>query len=358
MLKNIRYTFLALTLTFSTVVFASAEQNSRGLVIHAAEWGVGKFHRKDNQVHVYPNNSSWAPFILNNSAQMNANPEIQKNSDNSYSIFFSTLDELMTTVETLVKQNAQTVQILNVHGHGLPGAMWFPRDQQTLNSLACYSWQSAAKGSDNTNYSQYYSAISAQDVESIRQASQSTSSSMGCTTGLRDWKLILDKHPQFKSVLAEDVKIHFLSCVVGLGKAGEAFANGLAALLLNKNSQAEIQTSVNFGLGDWSMPEGMGFWDYQTDEQLARDNKIYPKNRQDREIAQKGIIRKTQNLNQGITSILISEQTAMPLDESEISGPITNEITPSRSLQFMLRPMMKIRIPGTTFETSYVELNK
>lgn len=358
MFKNIRNVFLAVTLTFSTVVLASTEQNSRGLVIHAAEWGVGKFHRKDNQVHAYPNNSSWAPFILGNSAQIGNNPEIQKNTDNSYSVFFSTLDELMTTVETLAKQNGQTVQVLNLHGHGLPGAMWFPRDQQILNSMDCYSWKSAANGSDNTNYSQYYSAISAKDIEYIRQASQSTNSSMGCTTGLRDWKLILAKHPQFKSALAEDVKIHFLSCVVGLGPAGEAFANGLATLLLNTNSPAEIQTSVNFGLGDWSMPEGMGFWDYQTDEQLAHDNKIYPKNRQDREIAQKGIIRKTQNLNQGPVSILLSEQTAMPLDESEITGPITHEVVNTRSLQFMLRPMMKIRIPGTTFETSYVELNK
>lgn len=330
-----------------------------GLVIHAAEWGVGKFHRKDNLIHAYDNNSAWSVFILQNGSQMGNAPAIQKNTDNSYTVFFSSLDELLSTVESLSKQQGQQVQVLNIHGHGLPGAMWFPKDQQTMNSMECYSWVSAARGSDNTNYTQYYSAVSASDIKNIRQMSQSTNSSYGCTTGLAQWKAIVAKHPNFKSTLSSDIKIHFLSCVVGLGKAGETFAQGLANMLFDNNTNAEIETSVNFGLGDWSMPAGMGFWDYVTDEQLAHDNQIYPINRRDSEVAQKGSIRKTQLGVNGATSMFYNDQSAMPLDQQELSGPTSNaylDASYAADIQNSLfLPMpSRVRIPGTNFETTVV----
>ena len=95
------------------------------------------------------------------------------------------------------------------------------------------------------------------------------------------------KAAEFKSVLARDIQIHFLSCVVGLGSNGETFTRGIADLLLTAGGGGRVETSMNFGLGDWSMPEGMGFWDLQSDAQVDHDNSLYTKNHTDREIAQK-----------------------------------------------------------------------
>src|ERR1700692_4425751 len=102
---------------------------SQGLVIYTAEFGVGKFHRYDNKAHAYPADSTWTPFVLPDNATSDQNL-IQKNTDGSYTIFFSSLEDMVTSVVQISQKEQKPVSLLSIHGHGLPGAMWFPQDSK------------------------------------------------------------------------------------------------------------------------------------------------------------------------------------------------------------------------------------
>jgi len=319
---------------------------STGLTVYTEELGVAKFHRFDHKVHPYSANNSWAAFVLPENAGTDKTL-VQKNVDQSYTIFFLTLEDMVTAVAQISQTENKPVNLLSIHGHGLPGAMWFPKDAGDLSSGACDSWKTAASGSDQDNYDQYYSPVSLFDIQQIRQMSQNTNNQMGCTTGLSEWQDVISRHPEFLKALAPDAQLNFLSCVVGLGHAGDVFATGLSQLLFQNNATARIQTSVNLGLGDWSMEEGMGFWDYLTDAQLNHDNEVYPKNRRDREVAQKGSIRATKyDGTNGWVSGLITNQDFLifnkmtKLDSHFAPEVFANSTQVDRSTQF-------VRIPGT-----------
>ncbi|MBC7396472.1 MAG: hypothetical protein H7333_03430 [Bdellovibrionales bacterium] len=332
-----------LIIVLLALIGQSSANANLGLTIHATEIGVGKFHRKDNQVHVYLNGNAWTPYILPE-GQLKT-PLVVENKDGSYTIFFSHLDELLTTIESISTEKKTLVSTLNLHGHGLPGQMWFPRDAQALQSIQCSQWRESANAPDDDNYSQYYSAIPKNEIQQIRQISNQSGYHAPCTTGLKDWQLIAIKHPALKSALADELQVHFLSCVVGLGKMGDAFTRGIASLLL-KTDQGRIQTSMAFGLGDWSMVEGMGFWDYQNDIQLNRDNENYPVHREDREEMQKGSVRIAGLLNQKIVSSIMPSQDFMFTDDR---APGTLSDDPHLEAPFMDAKMnvTEVRIPGT-----------
>jgi hypothetical protein len=340
----------AVLVLFFGFAAVSAANASPGLVIHSSEYGVGKFHRYDNQVHPYGASNSWKPYILPQGADLDlSKPLVTDNADGSVSIFFASLDQLVSSVIQVSAQRHQKVSVLNIHGHGLPGAMWFPGSSAIIHGWACESWVQAAEGSDETNYSQYYSAISPDEIRDIREMSNDTDSHMVCTTGLGEWRAAVANAPQFKSVFANDAQIHVLSCVVGLGVAGQEFTQGIADLLLPKNGAGRVETSTNFGLGDWSMPEGMGFWDLQTDEQVEYDNEIYVVDHTDREIAQKGTIRMVTYTGQKWASTLLSGRDFMSLGfESNIHGIST----PEPMHLFSGSSPNRVRVPGTTV---YVE---
>jgi hypothetical protein len=322
----------------STVSLAST-----GLVIHSTEFGVGKFHRADNAVHLYDHASAWAPYVLPNGATTDK-PLVQKNSDGSYTVFFSTLDDLMASVIQLSDSTNRKVSVLNVHGHGLLGAMWFPKDAATLSDWTCSDWVTAATGSDQDNYSQYYSAISVEDVQQIRDMSNNPAIQTGCTTGLPEWTAAVAKTPHFKDVFESDAQVHFLSCVVGLGSVGQTFTQGMAALLLPQGT-GRVEASMDFGLGDWSMPEGMGFWDDQTDAQVDHDNSVYVVDHKDAEIAQKGTIRMASFSGSAWSTTLLANRDYMSLAfENSILGTVVQE----PAFEFPRMPVpMTIRIPGT-----------
>lgn len=332
-----RSLFFALAMFVGSMAVAA-----QGLIIHTTEFGVAKFHRYDNKAHAYGAKNAWTPYILPDNADT-SHALIQKNADGSFTVFYSHLDEMLASVVQIANDQHQQVSVLNVHGHGMPGAMWFPKDQKTRDSMVCQDWVDAASGADVDNYNQYYSAVSADEVAQIRAISNETNSHYPCTTGLREWQGAVQKNAAVKQVMAADAKIHFLSCVVGLGAAGEAFTNGIAQLLLPAG-QGAVVTSTNFGLGDWSMPEGMGFWDYVTDAQLDHDNAIYPVDHQDREIMQKGTARVATYSNNAWASALIASQSFISLGFDIPHGQRVQEST-------MLSPMAvnhaPVRIPGT-----------
>ncbi|MGZ3690880.1 MAG: hypothetical protein ACXVAX_05230 [Pseudobdellovibrio sp.] len=334
--------FLCALLT-SSLSFASS-----GLIIYTAEFGVGKFHRYDSKVRSYHPDNAWFNYILADNAATD-HALSKKNADGSYTIFYSTLEEMLQAVIQISNTENQKIAVLNVHGHGLPGGMWFPADQATLNSDQCGSWVQAATGADKDNYDQYYSAVTKSEVMQIRSLSNLTNPGlmMGCVTGLNEWKTVVGRNPQIKTVLSSDAQIHFASCVVGLGKAGEAFTKGIAALLLPTGGH--VVTSTNFGLGDWSMPEGMGFWDYISDSQIEQDAQNYPVNRTDRDVMQKGVVRVAKFSGSWNTS-LVGNQDFMNLQvDQQIIGPEIAE--PVMKMEPV--DISRVRIPGTN---AYVEV--
>jgi hypothetical protein len=345
---------LALMLAFGLpLVAVQTADASTGITINAAEIGVGKFHRIDNTVHPYSTSNAWAPFVLKGTST--TTPLVQPSTDGSFTVFFSSLDELMTSVEQISKDQNRPVSVLNVHGHGLPGAMWFPKDEKTRKGFGCAQWRSAAAGSDDTNYSQYYSEVSKSEIMQIRAASNASGISMGCTTGLKGWQEVFAKHPAFKAALASDLQVHMLSCVVGLGKVGDAFTKGLASLLLSSES-GRVQTSEMFGLGDWSMVEGMGFWDYQTDAQLNHDNQTYPVERTDRSEMQKGTIRIAGLSGSTVRGGEIASQDFMFLNDSNpgVLASLTSKQEEETS-PAVLKNLTSIRIPGTAYRAEILK---
>ncbi len=262
------------------------------LIIHASELGVGKFHRQDNKVHNYGADNAWTPYVLGDKTPSEATPVFQKNPDGSVTIFFSNLDELMGAVARVAKEEGRLVSVLNVHGHGIPGGMWYPKDAQTQASQECQGWRATAESTDEVNYSRYYSPVQKYQMMLIRELSQnaSMSTSFECVTDLADWRALAEIHTDFTQALAPDLQVHFLSCVVGLGNSGDNFAKGIAQILIS-GPKGRVSASVNYGLSDWSMSAGLGFWDFQTDEQLNKDNDAYPINKRDADMAQLGSVR-------------------------------------------------------------------
>ncbi len=299
----------------STLIFLIVSQAKADLVIHAAEIGIGKFHRYDNSVHPYGSGNAWTPYVLPADAETKT-PIVMENADHSITIFFSTLEELLTQAVEISQKRGEPISVLNFNAHGLPGAMWFPMNDSFKNSVECWQWNSAATGSDKSNYDQYYTPVSKQDIMSIRNFSQS-GGSIPCTVGLSQWKWALNKVTQAKAAFAKNMKLNILSCVVGLGPVGDKFMTGLGALL-SDSDQVQLRSSLYFGLGDWSMPEGMGFWDFQNDEQLSHDNSIYGVNRKDREIMQKGKMRVTALVKGSWQSTLLEDQDFMTLDRDSL----------------------------------------
>ncbi|MGZ3693728.1 MAG: hypothetical protein ACXWQO_05980 [Bdellovibrionota bacterium] len=326
------------------IFIASIAQAGQGLVIHTAEFGVGKFHRMDNKAHAYANGNAWSPYVLQDGADTK-HALTKKNADGSFTVFFSTLDELIASVTAISKSENQKVAVLNVHGHGLPGAMWFPKDEANLRSLECWQWSNAANGADEDNYNQYYSAVSPDDIRQMRQISNNPSLRMGCTVGLTEWQQGVAKAPEFKSVFAADAQIHFLSCIVGLGSRGDTFTKGIAALLLPQGGRA--YSSMNFGLGDWSMPNGMGFWDMQSEEQVNRDNSNYVAHKRDSEIAQKGTIRVASYVSGNWGSGLLADRDVLSLQMEPASLATIAEPAHLLSAEDFAPLPKSVRVPGT-----------
>ena len=332
-----RALFSSLCFLFAVSAFAS-----NGLVVHTTEFGVGKFHRYDNQVHPYGAQNAWAPYILAQGAPTDKALTV-KNADGSYTVFFSTLDEMMTSVVAISQSTGKKVSVLNIHGHGLPGAMWFPKDENTKNGWSCGDWVRAASGDDVDNYNQYYGPLSTDEIMQIRDISNNPGVRMSCTTGANEWRQGIAKTPAFRASFESDAQFHFLSCVVGLGSVGDQFTKDIASIVLNGGGH--VQTSMAFGLGDWSMPEGMGFWDYQSEAQVDRDNAKYPVDHQDREIAQKGSVRMASFANGAWSTTALAGRDFMVLGFEEglklgsfITTPLSTRVAPMPT---------RIRVPGT-----------
>ena len=272
----------------AAIAFASTKSFA-GITIDGVEFGVGKFHRYDNKVHPYGQNNAWTPFILPDGATVDK-LLVVRNTDGSYSVFFRTLDEFLSSVVQIAQKAHQPVSVLNINAHGIYGLQAFPPDEKTMNSSGCSDWRQEANGPDEDNYTQYYSPLSIQEIIEIRNAANWDANPVPCASGLSDWQNAVATNPAIVQVMDPNIQIHFLSCIVGLGTIGSQFTTGIAKLFLH-GPLGRVVTLTNYGLGDWSMPEGMGFWDYFTPSQVEHDNAIYPVDREDREIMKPGTLR-------------------------------------------------------------------
>lgn len=300
-----------------------------GFILHGVELGVGKFHRMDNKNHPYPKSGAWVPYILADGLDPK-NGFIQKNDDGSVSVFFTSLEELIQLSVKAAVEKGTTIDIFNVHGHGLPGGMWYPIDKSARDGLSCMQWRSNAFGSDSANYSTYYTSIPENEILAIRRMSNKPKAGgMPCVSNSDSWKTIIQRNPKFISVLSDEVQINFLSCVVGLGVAGENFAATISGLL-QKSSKSKVLTSINFGLGDWSLPEGMAFWDYLNKEQLDDFNRKYPVQQKDRDFMISGTVRETV-LNASSTESKLYSQVAF----LEVNKPFSGLFLVQRSVNTM-----------------------
>lgn len=336
-----RKLLLISALLIGTQAFAS------DLIINGAEFGIGKFHRKDNKVHPYEKNNAWRPFILPEGVSTKE-AYIQKNSASNYTIFFTNLEEFLTKIVEISKTTGKKVSVLNLNAHGLPGGMWFPKDAKTRDSFECNDWRDAASNSDEANYDQYYSNVEKEEILSFNALSNARSiPGFQCLTGIKEWEVMVARVPAIKDVFTGNAQVHMLSCIVGMGTLGDAYTQGLANMLFNEKDSQQIQTSIKFGLGDWSMGEGMGFWGYESDEQLKKDNEIYPVHRSDREIMQKGSIRVAQVDRGQVKSGLISNQDFMLLEMDDRPATYKRAAVDLKTkLQVRSLPS-SVRLPGT-----------
>ena len=356
MLKNVVLNSLVSVVIAASALMGSAAhaESANGLVINAAEVGIGKFHRKGNSVHTYAADSAWYGYVLpQNANPTQSSPALQqKNADGSYTIFFSSLDELLTTAVALSKSTNTPIAILNLEAHGMPGGMWYPKDQAERDSGGCSSWRDNAYGTDEVNYDQYYHPVAKSDIDTFRQMSQfdGFASMQPCVSTQSTWKEEITK-TGFAAALANNAEIHFISCIVGLGVAGEHFTSEVAGALFTGGKNGKVLTSVNFGLGDWSIPEGMGFWDYISMDQLDRDNDNYVKHQNDREIAQAGTVRiaavESGKANSGLFGV--------PNKFLAVNGPVSKlppqtadlKITPMTWSQASRKLPAQVRLPHT-----------
>lgn len=328
---------VATSLLLATSAFAA------DLTIYGAEFGIGKFHRKDNKVHKYESNNAWAPFILPEGVSTKEIYVKQLSAD-KYTIFFTNLEEFLKKMVEISKSTGKKIGVINLNAHGLPGGMWFPKDAKTRDSFECGSWRDAASNSDDANYKQYYSAVSKEEIMQMHQMAQADRiPSYNCLTGADEWKEIVAKVPAIKDAFSSDAQVHMHSCLVGSGPLGDEYTQTLANLLFSRKAKQMVQTSIKFGLGDWSMPEGMGFWDYESDEQLDRDNSRYPTHRRDSEMAQRGDIRVAVVSSGKVNSGLMKNQDFLLMEKDERG---VSRRAPELRMKSASIPAT-VRIPGT-----------
>lgn len=331
--------FLALATLLMTAQLFAAD-----LTINGAEVGIGKFHRKDNKVHRYDSNNVWKPYILPENAPTKE-AFVQKNSNDNYTIFFTNLEEFLSKMVEISRKTGKKIGLINLNAHGMPGAMWFPKDAKTRDSSECSSWRDSANNSDDDNYDQYYSAVSKAEIQEIQAMGNAQRiPPFNCLTGLGEWTQVVARVPAIKETLTQDAQVHMLSCVVGLGALGDSYTQGLAKLLLSTKGGGQVQTAIKFGLGDWSMGEGMGFWGYESDSQLNRDNSRYSTHRRDSEMAQRGDIRVAIVSEGKVKSGMIQNQEYMLLEKDERDVKIMTG-SQNRFKSFSLPS--SVRIPGT-----------
>ncbi|MDE2313429.1 MAG: hypothetical protein KGL04_04560 [Elusimicrobia bacterium] len=311
----------------ASTVAPAPKPAARLLVVDAVDAVMGNFHRYDNARHRYGAGNFWADFIGRGYGPGSA--FARQDTDGTVTIEFSDLEDLLKTLVQVSREERAQVAVLNINAHGRPGGNWFPPDEEAMNEDECQSWMQTAEAPDAVSYRMYYSEVSKGYTMSLRRSStRAEPQPFGCVTGAGSWRRVAARIKGLGSVFAPGAQVHFDSCLTGLGKAGETFVEAVAEVLFPKGG-GNVLAAMDYGLTDWSMPKGMGFWDYQNDAQLSRFNRLYPRDRKDSEFAQTGGVRVARYQNGAWTTFTVAGLSAMPAGAEALlpSGPVSEPST-------------------------------
>jgi hypothetical protein len=290
----------------------SAAPAGTGLVVHATELSMGRGTRADDKLHPYGDQHAFAPYILP-AGTPGDQPTTVKHADGSVTVFFSTLEEMMHGVAEASRTAGQKVQLLSLHTHGVPGGTSVPRDREAFESTGCQSFKKNYTTSDeellDTAYDMSVTVLLA--MGALHLSSHTSTMQMPCSSYLEDWQSIAAKVPEFGAAFAPEAQLHIMACVSGMGESGESFTRGLADLLF-RQSGGSVMTSIKFGIGDWSTPRGMAFWDYDSFEQYYHDANLVHDNHQVSSIAQTGTIRVARYSGGQLSTMLLEDRDIMP----------------------------------------------
>lgn len=285
-----------------SVVFVLSLPTNAGVVINAASYDIGKFHRAADQFEPYGNEHAFKGFVLPNDIESREAILIQSE-PGVYSLFFHTFEQL---IDGLVKL-AQQIDQLNLNVHGVPGGLVMPLNETRRRSIECLPWRGLAYGEDILSFLKYYQLPSKDELDSYESlAAQNSVNRFNCLIGPKEIGEKLKATPAFKALLSNQFKLVFLSCLTGKGKIGSKLLMTLGDELLSTTGQV-ILSSPDLVLGDWSMGEGLGFWKYESEQQYQRDFFRYQNEKKDADIATSGTL-KGVRLNDSMTPEIFIEK--------------------------------------------------
>jgi hypothetical protein len=300
----------------SLVCVSSFAGASERLIIHGSEIGIAKFHRHDNLLHPYSKDNVWLDYVPARGVEF-GEPVTQQNADGSFTVFFSSFEDLMKTVVKISKEQNQKVSVLNVHGHGASGGLLaYPINMYAANNGGCSSWKDKVTDTDLENYLSYYSKETPEKIALIEKYSSGSPVDPGCDVGLLEIRRLVRENPEFKTIFADDAKIRFLSCRIGLGTLGDEFTKGVAEVLLPPG-KGSVYASLDPGLGDWTTPWGMMFLNFKDKAHMDYFNEFYPAQKRDLDFAQPGTLRKAFYDGKQWQTALVKDVMVMPLNFEE-----------------------------------------
>lgn len=279
----------------------------------AEDISAAKFHREDHRLHPYSPDHAWRPFVPSEQGEIVAPLVEDKGGDTL--IVFSSLQELFRTMKEVAQKKEKKIDLLVINAHGVPGGLWFPRDAAERDGEGCKDWMELALASDEANHREVYGGMTEEEILETREKANIVTSGVPCVQGSEAWSALW-REQGLPREISQDFGIILDSCTVGLGRAGESFATGIARGVLGENGY--LQSLLSYGLADHSLPEGVGFWDFENGENLSRDNLLYATSRRGRDIAQPGSVRVTRKQR----GVLLADEIVSGLLRMSIRGPL------------------------------------
>ena len=279
-------TIFLFALAFALGAQAQAEPD---LSVHVSDFDIGKFHRESHRRHPYGKGNVWTNFVLPPDAD-GTSPVLVTNDDGSRSLFASNLEDVFENLIRLSAETGRKVGTLDLVAHGFPGAISFAADRRAFASGDCEAARKLIAGPDEASYRKYYAGTSLAAHERMLKSSTFANGRIACGSTAVDFKKTASRLTVVQAVFSERARIRILGCNVGRGSVGTLFVSEVAKALLIPGTDASVTAIRHYGLIDWSIPEGEGFWDVIGESQASRDEQTYPKDEMDSRYMKRGSI--------------------------------------------------------------------
>lgn len=247
--------------------------------VYAVSRNIGRFYREGLLLH--PQAKQWKYLALPASGDREPSPIVQQVSGDLSTVHFDTLASLLRGLAD-VRAKFGPIDYLTIAEHGIPGGLWSPRDDAEISSPGCASWRRLRDLPDDAAFTSYYRVPTKEQLAGDDLAAQAETPGIPCHSTSEDWSALLDASSDAQDIFNDGALFVFAACRVGSGAHGEAFLRTLASAF-NVPGLVLAASPMYIAL-DWSM-QGLGFWEYQNDDQLTRDTMTYAVAREDRRIA-------------------------------------------------------------------------